>query len=133
MHVDTRHCICGHEAWEHWEEDGDTKDPCRECDCSRFTDFVRQFAEEAAPLFQQNHWQWTGIGVPTVDDIEKMARGLLREVFQDEGDGVSSGRIVATVGRGGVQRLHIPVWRSKEPLVSCTEFGRAPGDGERET
>ena len=37
MHVDTRKCMCGHEAWEHWEEDGD-EGTCRECNCSRFTE-----------------------------------------------------------------------------------------------
>jgi len=93
-------------------------------------DFVRQFAEEAAPLFQENHWTWTGIGVPTVDAIERCARHLLELDGQQSGS-TSTGRIEATVEPSGEQRLTITVGREKAVLLSATSC--APCDGERET
>ena len=95
----------------------------------RDMDFVRQFAEEAAPLFQENYWTWSGVGVPTADDIEKFARILLEDA-KDCGGSMGSGRIEATVESSGEQRLTISKWRDK-PRLSVSS--RAPCDGERET
>ncbi len=81
------------------------------------TDFVRQFAEEAAPFFDQNSWKWHTVGIPTADDIERCARQLLEEAVED-GE-ISSGRITATVEPNGDKRLSLIVGRSKDVLVTA--------------
>jgi hypothetical protein len=62
---------------------------------------LRDIAEQMQPVFEANRWQWAGLGIPTVDDIERMLSKLSLQAAKDIF--ASTGRLYAYSGPCGIE------------------------------
>lgn len=70
--------------------------------------FAQECAAAAAPIFQQQGWQWVGVGVPTREEIFESLMRLKYWAIEDNQEYGETGRLVYYKGQYGHEKAPLP-------------------------
>jgi hypothetical protein len=81
---------------------------------------TREIAEFLQPIYQSNNWTWggwdTASHIPTVDELEKRIVDLVEDVGQDNGDVLSTGRLMVIRSEFG-REIHLALAIPEDDFV----------------